>query len=131
MKYIKYTGTCIITGDTVRGYLSNKDTISRGETSVKVHPESIRLRVLGKNFTQVELEHILFKVKVVKMSDNLRELMLGDWYDRTYIIDEDGEDFLDKYTGKVVNAYTWAGDWWICEDDNWPINKSWFEIVED
>jgi hypothetical protein len=79
-----------------------------------------------RGFSKKELRHILDKVKRARVKNNVKQI-LQRTYKASYESEEDLE-FLDRYTGKEVNVYEWAGDWWICEDDNYCMTEECFEF---
>jgi hypothetical protein len=74
-----------------------------------------------------ELKKILSKIKRAKIKDNFGEILRTMTYGYDYNEDIDKE-FIEKYAGKEVNVYQWAGDWWICEDDNYVITEDCFDL---
>ena len=82
---------------------------------------------VSKRFSFVEIENILRKPKLVLIRKNLKNILVeanGYHYNSKEDI-----DFIRKYAGKKAIVYEWCGDWWIAEDDNYPITEKCFELV--
>ena len=90
-----------------------------------VDDNNITMEILaGKKINIVELQHLLEKIKRVKIKDNLKEILttiFPDEYNDSDFI------FFNKYAGKEANIYQWAGGWWILEDDNYLITPDCFD----
>jgi len=81
-----------------------------------------------KRFSFVELQNILRKPKLALISKDLKNILtIGN--EEPYDSKED-IDFIKKYAGKKALVYEWCGDWWICEDDNYPLFKKCFELLD-
>ncbi|MFA5638653.1 MAG: hypothetical protein WC961_07230 [Anaerovoracaceae bacterium] len=81
-----------------------------------------------KRFSFVELQNVLRKPKLALISTDLKNILVKgneEPYDS-----EDDIAFIEKYAGKEVLVYEWCGDWWICEDDNYPLFKKCFELLD-
>ena len=78
-------------------------------------------------FSEKELENVLRKVKKAKIKDNYKEI-LTERYTGEYTSQDD--NFFNRYAGKEVNVYEWANDWWIAEDDNYPIDDDCFDVID-
>ena len=74
--------------------------------------------------TTREIENVLRKVKRVKIKENLKQILTEKW-PKEYTSEDDV--FFNLYAGMTTHVYEWAGDWWICEDDNYPIDRDCFE----
>ena len=61
----------------------------------------------------------------MQISTDLKNI-LSKKYDSDYDGVEDIK-FIEKYAGKKAIVYEWCGDWWIVEDDNYPITEKCFE----
>ena len=80
-----------------------------------------------KRFSFVELQNVLRKPKLALISTDLKNILVeGNGY---HYNSKDDLDFIEKYKGKKVFVYEWCGDWWICEDDNYPLFKKCFELL--
>lgn len=92
--------------------------------------QSILLCLLSfsKRFSFVELNNILRKPKLALIRKNLKNILI-EWNGYHYNSKED-IDFINKYAGKKAIVYEWCGDWWIAEDDNYPITEKCFELVD-
>ena len=77
-----------------------------------------------KRFSFNELENVLKKPKLVLIKKNLKSI-LEEKVGYQYNTKED-IDFIEKYARKETLVYEWCGDWWICEDDNYPLFKECF-----
>lgn len=82
--------------------------------------------MIDKTLTIKEITNVLRKVKRAKIKENLKQI-LTDLYPEEYTGKDDC--FFNKYAGKITHVYEWCGDWWICEDDNYPINEDCFEEI--
>ena len=81
-----------------------------------------------KRFSLVELENVLRKPKLALISTDLKNILIeGNGY---HYDSEEDIAFIEKYAGKKVLVYEWCGDWWICEDDNYPLFKKCFELLD-
>ena len=78
-------------------------------------------------FSKKELENVLRKVKKARIKDDYKEI-LTKRYTGEYTAQDD--DFFNRYAGKEVNVYEWANDWWIAEDDNYPIDEDCFDVID-
>lgn len=78
-----------------------------------------------KRFSDIELRNILSKTHLVTIKENFFDIM-GKHTGYEEYKDKDSIEFFKKYAGKKVNVYSWCGDWWICEDDNYPLTKNCF-----
>lgn len=87
--------------------------------------EALFLYGVGNRLSPVESTNVLRKPKLVQISTDLKNI-LSKKYDSDYDGIEDVK-FIEKYTGKKVIVYEWCGDWWIAEDDNYPITEKCFE----
>ena len=72
------------------------------------------------------LFEVLHKVKLVTIKDNFKEI-LTERYPNEY--SEKDEVFFNKYKGKYTYVYKYCNcddsdeDWFILEDDNYPITE--------
>ena len=89
------------------------------------HTEQLNILGVSNRFLPIELQNILSKVKRVKIVNNFKEILVDKFGIENYD-DEAGDCFFEQYTGKEVNVFQWYGDWWITEDDNYPITKKCF-----
>lgn len=107
-----------ITQDLTDGLITNREA------------ETLLLSLLSvtKRFSKIELKHIFSKVKEVTIKKDFKKELIKHFGEQEYLKKED-EKFFKKYAGKKVNVYEWAGDWWICEDDNYVLTSNCF--VED
>jgi len=81
-----------------------------------------------KRFSLIELENVLIKPKLALISTDLKNILVkGNEY---HYEDKKEVEFINKYAGKKVLVYEWCGDWWICEDDNYPLFKKCFELLD-
>jgi hypothetical protein len=83
---------------------------------------------VSKRFSFVELKNILRKPKLALISNNIKNILIeanGYHYNSKEDI-----DFIKKYAGKKSIVYEWCGDWWIAEDDNYPITEKCFKLVD-
>ena len=81
-----------------------------------------------KRFSLIELENVLIKPKLALISTDLKNILVkGNEY---HYEDKKDVEFINKYAGKKVLVYEWCGDWWICEDDNYPLFKKCFELLD-
>ena len=92
--------------------------------------EPLLLGLLGvtKRFSFIELQNVLRKPKLALISTDLKNILVkGNEY---HYEDKKDLEFINKYAGKKVLVYQWCGDWWICEDDNYPLFKKCFELLD-
>src|SRR5690606_30946275 len=97
-------------------------------TETEAQPLLLGLLSVSKSFSFVEIENILRKPKLVLIRKNLKNILVeanGYHYNSKEDI-----DFIRKYAGKKAIVYEWCGDWWIAEDDNYPITEKCFELVD-
>lgn len=97
-------------------------------TSLEARNLLLGLFSVTKRFSYSELENVLRKPKLALISTDLKNILIkgnGEPYDS-----EEDVAFIEKYTGKKVLVYEWCGDWWICEDDNYPLFKKCFELLD-
>lgn len=81
-----------------------------------------------KRFSFVELQNVLRKPKLALISTDLKNILVeGNGY---HYNSKDDLEFIEKYKGKKALVYEWCGDWWICEDDNYPLFKKCFELLD-
>ena len=96
-------------------------------TSLEARNLLLGLFSVTKRFSYTELENVLRKPKLALISTDLKNILIehvGYHYNSKEDI-----DFIEKYAGKKALVYEWCGDWWICEDDNYPITKKCFELL--
>tara|TARA_R110000851_G_scaffold308922_2_gene468113 strand:- start:2647 stop:2991 length:345 start_codon:yes stop_codon:yes gene_type:complete len=91
--------------------------------------QTLLLGLIGatKRFSLTELENVLNKPKLALISTNLKNVLIkgnGEEYSS-----EEDVAFIEKYAGAKVLVYENEGDWWICEDDNYPLFKKCFELI--
>jgi hypothetical protein len=94
----------------------------------EAQPLLLGLLSISKRFSFAEIENILRKPKLASIRKNLKNILVeanGYHYNSK-------EDiyFIKKYAGKKAIVYEWCGDWWIAEDDNYPITEKCFELVD-
>lgn len=90
--------------------------------------QQLRLYGVNKRFSPKESTNVLRKPKLALISTDLKNILeRGNGND--YNEKEDIE-FINKYAGKKALIYEWKNDWWICEDDNYPIFKKCFEFAD-
>lgn len=97
-------------------------------TEHEAQPLLLGLLGVSKRFSFVELNNILRKPKLALIRKNLKNILIeanGYHYNS-----KDDIDFIKKYAGKKAIVYQWCGDWWIAEDDNYPITEKCFELVD-
>ena len=102
-------------------------TIDRMLDDIAEQLKNCNLQNVTARFSLVEIENVMRKAKNAIMKPNLKQILqssTGESYDSA-----EDKAFLDKYTGKEVNVYEWAGDWWICEDDNYVITEDCFTVL--
>lgn len=87
--------------------------------------KQLRLYGVSNRLSPVETTNVLRKPKLVQISTDLKNI-LSKKYDSDYDGVEDVK-FIEKYSGKKAIVYEWSGDWWIAEDDNYPITEKCFE----
>jgi hypothetical protein len=87
--------------------------------------KQLRLYGVSNRLSPAESTNVLRKPKLVQISTDLKNI-LSKKYDSDYDGVEDVK-FIEKYSGKKVIVYEWCGDWWIAEDDNYPITEKCFE----
>jgi hypothetical protein len=87
--------------------------------------KQLRLYGVSNRLSPVESTNVLRKPKLVQISTDLKNI-LSKKYDSDYDGVEDVK-FIEKYSGKKAIVYEWCGDWWIAEDDNYPITEKCFE----
>ena len=87
--------------------------------------KQLRLYGVSNRLSPVESTNVLRKPKLVQISTDLKN-NLSKKYDSDYDGVEDIK-FIEKYSGKKAIVYEWCGDWWIAEDDNYPITEKCFE----
>lgn len=87
--------------------------------------KQLRLYGVSNRLSPVETTNVLRKLKLVQISTDLKNI-LSKKYDSDYDGIEDVK-FIEKYSGKKAIVYEWCGDWWIAEDDNYPITEKCFE----
>jgi len=108
-------------------YYTEQDICNNLDTLLEEYQKKDSKTCLIKDFSENELSNILRKVKLAEIKKGFRDILEaknGKEYD-----DKEGVEFIQKYEGKEVHVYEWAGDWWICEDDNYPIPESSFLIL--
>ena len=93
-------------------------------TEHEAQPLLLALLEVSKRFSFVEIENILRKPKLVLIRKNLKNILM-EWNGYHYN-SKDDIDFIKKYAGKKAIVYEWGGDWWIAEDDNYPITEKCF-----
>ncbi len=98
------------------------------EESERLTEKLLNLFSVTKRFSKIEMENILRKVKTVVIKENFKQILMYHFGKNEYTSKED-EDFFKRYAGKQVNVYEWAGDWWICEDDNYVITTDCFTKI--
>ena len=79
------------------------------------------------DITEIELIHILNKTEKAKIKENFFDIM-KKVYPTEYNSKQDIE-FFEKYKGTNKYVYEWCNDWWICEDDNYPLTIDCFEFI--
>ncbi len=97
-------------------------------TSLEARNLLLGLFSVTKRFSYTELENVLRKPKLALISTDLKNILIegnGEPYDSKEDI-----AFIEKYAGKKVLVYEWAMDWWICEDDNYPLFKKCFKLLD-
>lgn len=87
--------------------------------------KQLRLYGVSNRLSPKETQNVLRKPKLVQISTDLKNI-LSKKYDSDYDGIEDVK-FIEKYSGKKAIVYEWCGDWWIAEDDNYPITEKCFE----
>ena len=87
--------------------------------------KQLRLYGVSNRLSPKETQNVLRKPKLVQISTDLKNI-LSKKYDSDYDGVEDIK-FIEKYSGKKAIVYEWCGDWWIAEDDNYPITEKCFE----
>jgi hypothetical protein len=87
--------------------------------------KQLRLYGVSNRLSPKETQNVLRKPKLVQISTDLKNI-LSKKYDSDYDGVEDVK-FIEKYSGKKAIVYEWCGDWWIAEDDNYPITEKCFE----
>jgi len=105
-----------------------KNNLEAMETKAAIK-SLLDLYSVTKRFNLTELRHILSKCKLVKIKPDFQNILIKEFGEIEYT-GNDSEIFFAKYAGQTVNVYEWAGDWWICEDDNFVITRECFELVE-
>ena len=96
-------------------------------TTVQAETLLLGLFSVTCRFSKTEMRHVLGKVKKAKVKDNVKQILERE-HKAAYESKEDIA-FLNRYRGKEVNVYEWAGGWWICEDDNYFMAEECFEFV--
>lgn len=95
----------------------------------EIEAEALLLGLISvtKRFSFVELQNVLRKPKLAVISADLKNILVeGSGY---HYNGKEDISFIEKYAGKKVLVYEWDGDWWICEDDNYPLSRKCFECV--
>jgi len=82
---------------------------------------------VSQRFSFVELKNILRKPKLALIKKNLKNILIE--YNECHYNSKDYIDFINKYAGKKAIVYEWCGDFWIAEDDNYPITEKCFELM--
>ena len=88
--------------------------------------KQLRLYGVSNRLSPLESTNVLRKPKLVQISTDLKNILIEHYGTENYN-DEDGDNFFKKYSGQKVIVYEWANDWWIAEDDNYPITEKCFE----
>lgn len=97
-------------------------------TEREAEPLLLGLFSVTKRFSFIELKNVLRKPKLALISTDLKNILVeGDGY---HYNSKEDVTFIEKYAGKKVLVYEWGGDWWICEDDNYPLFKKCFELLD-
>lgn len=94
-------------------------------TTIEAEKLLLGLFSVTKRFSKTEIDNIFRKVKTVIIKEDFKAILKDHFRHEEYSNKEDNE-FFKKYAGKKVNVYEWAGDWWICEDDNYVITTDCF-----
>ncbi|MEQ9466594.1 MAG: hypothetical protein RLN88_04230 [Ekhidna sp.] len=81
-----------------------------------------------KRFSFVELQNVLRKPKLALISTDLKNILVKG--NGCHYNSKEDIAFIEKYAGKKVLVYEWCDDWWICEDDNYPLFKKCFELLD-
>lgn len=82
---------------------------------------------ITKRFSFTELQNVLRKPELALISTDLKNILIeGSGY---HYNSKEDIAFIKKYAGKKVLVYEWCGDWWICEDDNYPLFEKCFELL--
>lgn len=97
-------------------------------TEDEVQPLLLKLLDVSKRFSFVEVKNILRKPKLAFIRKNLKNILIET--DEFHYNSKDDIDFIKKYAGKKAIVYEWCGNWWIAEDDNYPITKKCFELAD-
>ena len=105
-----------------------KDLASDKINEEEAQPLLLGLLGISKRFSFVEIENILRKPKLALIRKNLKNILIES--NGYHYNSKDDIDFIKKYAGKKAIVYEWCGDWWIAEDDNYPITEKCFELAD-
>ena len=90
--------------------------------------EALNLYGIGERFSPKESTHVLNKPKTKYISKDLKNILEKHY---NYVLDSEKDiEFINKYAGKKTLVYEWSDDWWITEDDNYPITKECFSDIK-
>lgn len=110
----------------------NSNTTTWSPFAIKEFAEEYSKMVLKEygdigKFTPKEIKHLTYKVHKAIIKPNFKEILEEKFGKEEYNDVRDG-GFFKKYAGKEVHVHKWLGDWWILEDNNYPITQECFMV---
>ena len=120
-----------ITNDRWTVYLNGIDLFTGSKEECSQHILTVS-RALGQykfleKYSEKEITNMMRKTLKVRIKDNLREVLMSEFVDNYTKIED--YKFCKKYRGKICHVYNDNYCWFICEDDNYVITESCFDIL--